>query len=339
MSPRVIFHVGSGKTGTSYLQSCFSLSESTFLANGLYYPRAPRHDLAVSGRITGGNGLRIARTLNPNTFTGTPDESLGDDLLTAIAHAEGREILFSSEAMMSMLGPQLSTLVDTVRSHGYSVLFVMYVRSLVELAYSSYNMHVKRANLSGDFGDFLATFSPSFVRVAREFATRLDPSEFVIRNYDKVKTGLAADFRYAAGIRATLSSPPNKTVNRSLDSHELAVMRELNRLMPNSKMPALVGDALVYNDPDRACSYDITEEDVRIVSGRFGTDLDFVNQLLPDEHRVTVSAMTSSEYTRTRTELTPSERNLVAILAHLLSSDRSNTVAALLRKIPARADS
>ena len=51
----IILHIGHGKTGTSYLQSCLALNRQKLLDIGIDYPEDRSFKSAKKGEITSGN--------------------------------------------------------------------------------------------------------------------------------------------------------------------------------------------------------------------------------------------------------------------------------------------
>ena len=56
MSPKLILHIGHGKTGTSYIQSALALNIHNLEKHGIHYPNNGSFSLAIDARTTSGNG-------------------------------------------------------------------------------------------------------------------------------------------------------------------------------------------------------------------------------------------------------------------------------------------
>ena len=79
----IILHIGHGKTGTSYLQSCLALNRQKLLDIGIDYPEFKTFEKAKRGEISSGNGYLFFK-----------------DYLNAQFLSEQNRILYSSELII-----------------------------------------------------------------------------------------------------------------------------------------------------------------------------------------------------------------------------------------------
>ena len=277
---RVILHIGAGKTGTSYLQSCLSLNEEQLLAYGIYYPRSPKHDLAIRGGITGGNGQVIAASLNPRIFQNHSRSALGEPLDVALERSNGRDILYSAESMQFFEEEKMFELRSYLHGRNYSLEIVLYIRNMTDMLYSTYNQSVKRSGMTKSFGDFIRSHRPIFVQTLRRLESSVGRDSVSVRNYDIVRGDLLRDFCKCIGIDGLSQSPSGAIVNRSLDVDEIEIVVELNRLLKDAAHGSVISDAILYGNPDIAARKKISTDDVRYISERYLDDAEYVNSFL-----------------------------------------------------------
>lgn len=80
-------HVGAGKTGTSALQAAFVRNRDWLAGHGIDYPPSPWDEAAANHKITSGNGMGLAKFLNPaHRFHPTvqPDDVFQQTLCTIL---------------------------------------------------------------------------------------------------------------------------------------------------------------------------------------------------------------------------------------------------------------
>lgn len=322
--PQFILHVGSGKTGTSYIQAALSLNEKLLARHNIYYPRSPKHDIAVSGGITGGNGQRIANILNGKIFIGARRDALGVDAEEAVSSAEGKDILFSAESMQFLTEEGLIQLKKSIEQAGYVARVIIYVRDVADAAYSSYNQDVKRGGFSGTFTEFLSKYYLIFARTIRIVNDVLGADAVDVRNYNRKKAILLEDFRAALGLSVSLRAPPQSVINRSLDLDELVLMREFNKRIGSLGVASRVSDAIIYGAPDVNPRVLITGADVELMRHKFSADVAYVNSFLPADQCISVgqAIASASDSEKQVPEVSQRERALISIISMLLTRQR-----------------
>jgi len=146
MSDKVILHVGTPKTGTSYLQDVLYRNRVKLLTSGITYPaeRFDAHFLA-------------ALDLMKMPWGGLQAEAIGawDDLAAAVRRAPGTSII-SHEIFATASRSQVSRALESIGyGAGTEVHIILSVRDLVRQIPAEWQENVKhRAGLS--YQDFLA---------------------------------------------------------------------------------------------------------------------------------------------------------------------------------------
>ena len=126
----IVLHIGHGKTGSSYLQSCLALNRDKLLALGIDYPWHRSFAKATAGSISSGNGANFLKYL--------PD-----------LNAESEIVVFSSEFLFANLLAS-TQFKDLLNSEKYRIEVLLYTRNLFEMKFSSWGQAVKRGGLTLD---------------------------------------------------------------------------------------------------------------------------------------------------------------------------------------------
>lgn len=211
---KVVLHVGHGKTGSSYLQSCLALNKDKLLDLGIVYPSHKSFEEALSGYISSGNGKNFIEILS--------------DLKTS-----SDNILFSSELLFgSLLNEEKVKFCDLLGSAKYSFEVIIYSRNLFEHSFSRWGQMVKREKCVDDLNTYLLKNPvgphPTILEWI-ELSERYD-FKLKIKNYSKIKGDLATQFLSdLTGLEGSLFSTPQfQKVNRSLTSAETIFKRFFN---------------------------------------------------------------------------------------------------------------
>lgn len=261
-------HIGQGKTGTSFLQSCFALSRSALATSGIRYPRSAHHQQAAAGRTTTGNGHLIRSMLG----SATSRRVAGTALRASNMRHASSDLLFSSEfffAGMSTKG-RSHVLPDFARHAGYDQIKVlMLIRDPVEHVVSSYLQYVRRSGGHETLSDVAARFRLPH-RTAQVLASHTDPMfEFTVLNYSRVANNLADEAAKWLSLPASvLTKPAQNRVNRSLTKAETAFQRALNARL--GKCSDVFADDIceampnIPHDPPRLTATDIAALQTRL---------------------------------------------------------------------------
>ena len=132
----VILHVGHGKTGSSFLQSCLALSRKKLSDFDIDYPFHRSFSQAAAGRVSNGNGA---------------------DFLAAVQDLGGvsSKILFSHENLFhTLIGKDSVAFSEVLQSPDLRFEVIIYARDLFEHSFSRWQL-VRNCKTNEDLDSFL----------------------------------------------------------------------------------------------------------------------------------------------------------------------------------------
>lgn len=280
---RLVLHAGMGKTGSSALQAAFVRNRQLLSASGIFYPPHASDDVARRGGVTSGNGARLRQWLAPRDGQAARrgrrlQARLVEELDTPGIHT----LLYSSEFLYLALPERLDELRRHVALHGATVQVVVYVRDVARHALSSYSQVVKRSLFTGTFTDYIdpATKGGYHLPLDRLLAMPdlLGAENVTLLHYDSVQHDLVCHFcRQILGLDDVSAIQREWTVNRSLTSLELELMRHLNRDLGDKAQARRVSDALMDLPPRGLGDPVLTARDAETLERRFAEQVDRIN--------------------------------------------------------------
>ncbi|MEM8730605.1 MAG: hypothetical protein AAGF79_11870 [Pseudomonadota bacterium] len=239
-TPELIqFHIGHGKTGSSYLQAALAAGRSVLDAHGIAYPMEPKVEArALAGQITSGN-LRSA-------------ESMTETMARYPGYDCKPRLFFSNETLHLLLtsrargyGPELRKLFPTARME-----FICYIRDPLDHAVSAYQQAVKRGGYVEDCAHFLASYDRPRRLFQLNAAIKQLDGVLTFVNYSRHRDNLVNTLENWLGLPAgSLPKPPRAQINRSMTRAELALQRALNAHM-GQQASRLIADPLCEGLPD-----------------------------------------------------------------------------------------
>lgn len=330
---RCKLHIGTEKTGSSYLQCTLALARDQLLRSGVWFEiGAPFDEKCMkSGRISGGNALKMAEEIEQNDWG-----SVKKRLLAARQRAKdlgATSVLISSELLLRPLSVdgRLSRYVDVLRSADFpDVSFLLMLRKPADQLLSLYKHRAKR----GTAGD-LAQWCDSGYQVPQELAgfrlqaKRLD-IDLEVRGYSRESGELAQRF-FAdwLGVPVPAVELPS-TVNPSLSLSELEFIRRLAEIRV-----ALVGTlygALVVIDSNEKVQGKALDDYAKAVAAhtvaRHADEWRAWNRMLPSDEQFEIPAPISLMPPRP-TEIGFSETQLAAVAQVLARSATPRFIAGL----------
>jgi len=240
----IFLHIGTEKTGTTYIQNFLRDNQSELLKQGFLYPRTP-------GEI---NHTKLtAYAQDDNTFddlrsflkTKQPQEvihfrkAFEKEFFKELKRCPVGNIIFSGEHCSSRLltHREISRLKDLLDQAGHDIKVIIYLRRQDQYLLSTYSTWVKsgatgklelpsarRANARYDFAVLLD-------RWAEVFGT----SNLLVRPYNKdclVSGELLQDFAHCVGLKIGRQFVMPSEKNESLDAEVLEYLRNLNSYLP-----------------------------------------------------------------------------------------------------------
>jgi hypothetical protein len=131
--PRFVVHVGPHKTGTTYLQTCFSMLQSVLQGKGVFYPvgwqggRGPGH-------------ADLVRRLSQG-----PDRELEQEF-GSLSSSNYEIVLISAEDLSTLDQAAIRHLKDLVGNSPADILF--YIRRPADLLFSAWQESIKHGNVN-----------------------------------------------------------------------------------------------------------------------------------------------------------------------------------------------
>jgi hypothetical protein len=236
MTERIYLHVGHGKTGSSYLQSCLALSIKNLRAYGIMYPLSSRDlERATSGLVTSGNIYPDAQSVE-----GVVELLDGDD---------GKSLLLSSEALFRTLFRNVLTEIRGSYPRA-EISVLLFLRNPLSNAASSFQEFVKQGKTDKGFSSFLEKFQKplevaNFLEACRLHAVNLTVYNFSAHK-DRLRTIFCDWLRVPDG---TLEESKISRVNRSLTPAEIVLMQHMRSTL-GPKNAAVLGKALCQRAPN-----------------------------------------------------------------------------------------
>lgn len=267
--PNTFLHVGHGKTGTSFIQTCLAQNQEILLKNGILYPDHPSIGMASDGKITKGN-VKVKRDWI-NEISKERDQN--KDL----------DILYSSEVLYKELQSEVK--FERLLNECRDVIIILFIRNPLEYLLSSYNQLVKRHGYTSSLNHFAEhDTSYSILYNFLEYMRR-NSVDFVVRNYSYHKSEIVSTFMTALGrddIFPQLNFDKNKRINRSLCASEVALQIQFNKYFGNLGGEWL-GDPLCNELPNLDLEpAKLSEQSYERWLQNQANYFDLINEIVPD---------------------------------------------------------
>ena len=271
---RLLFiHAGGGKTGSSALQSALAEMTSQLAEHGIAYANAPTTQSRYA--ITSGNGVALFDLVATSRW-----EEEGADLLESYlgSHAIG---ICSSEFLGSMSAGNWRKLLETAADRGIEVRVVFFVRPASSYLAACYNQDVKRAGVHVSLVEYLREATWHHLDALMTLDAVIPADALRVRNYDACRSEVASAFATAfpeLEIVAKILRPATKrTVNRSLDDAEIAVVRRVNRQLGGKAGEAL-SDKLIYAMPEKRGGISVEKTQADTIAIKYTDGTSWINK-------------------------------------------------------------
>lgn len=255
----LFLHVGAGKTATTAIQSAIPALRKQLERYNIRAPLDPEVSSALLYRPqpAGGFSFTLSKLLNPGFRRGKPFEEnrawewLANELVKA--REEGKNLLFSSEALQFAKKPRLIRLRALLQEVGWNIKIIYYARNAVDYSVSEYLQHLKTGFTAYPGKDYPFSLEDFMRQATVPFGYTLDAysevfrkDALVVKNYDVEKNELLKSFFCIVSGR-NLEATAQKQVNRSLTRNEQVALESLLKLDGGASICAAVGAALVKN--------------------------------------------------------------------------------------------
>lgn len=247
-----LFHIGTEKTGSSYLQTLCALGREEISQSGIWFARGSAYDerCMAAGQISAGNGRELAQRIRLQCW-----DLVKGQLNTAVEEAQRRgcdTVLFSSEWLLSVFAERalLEPFIALVQELGAEkIRFLLVLRDPVDQFLSLYKHRAKRGT-AGSVAEWAQAGYrlPQELAVFREALHGFD-AELAVRKYGRGPGALDERFfRQWLDIEPPDAAVP-ATVNPSLTLSELELLRLLAERRPSLAIPLY--DQFLAMDPKR----------------------------------------------------------------------------------------
>lgn len=225
-------HIGTEKTGSSYLQSLAGVNREILANQGFLFPHAGKLERRLlEGHISGGNGHWVTSALQINDLDQL--QKFLKSSRTEAINANCKNLLLSHEMLILELAnaSKCQNLLKVAEKVGFTkVYFLLVIRDPVDQALSLFRHRAKGGNVKSlstwlDTGYNYGQALLSFLQATKELNLNLkcrkySPSPGFI---DKVF------FKEWLGINPELKMPPRNRVNPSLTSSELDLLKSISK--------------------------------------------------------------------------------------------------------------
>lgn len=235
--PKIFLHIGTEKTGTTYIQNVLFKSSDFLRDNNVIYPigliKEPNHVEMTTSYTSGDNIglLRVAR--EPESFRARLKNFL-------MSHEE-YDIIFSNEHLSSRIykEEEIKSILHDLSAAGHSVKVIVYIRRPSSWLKSRYNEVVK-SGFVGSFDDYTLMKKPlpSFDQRARNISQILElwrkcvgKDNFIAYKFEDAKELDLLEHFLSSTVG--LYNPPNLSgvyKNESLSDLQINVLRMFNRI-------------------------------------------------------------------------------------------------------------
>jgi hypothetical protein len=235
----VVLHIGTGKTGTTTIQSVLGRSRAALADDGTLYPRAfgrRRHlgfgflVLSDEQLVRSPEWLRAGNAdLDPEVFRRRARRRLRREITPDV-----RRLLISDEALYRRNAEAVGRVRQFAEALGGATRVVIYLRRQDDHLASNYQQVVKGGAIAR-IADWAATdrhFMYDYHRHLSRWRDHLGPATFVVRTFEGerfLRGSLMADFLDAAGLEIDETQlEPAERRNESLCAEAVEVLRLLN---------------------------------------------------------------------------------------------------------------
>jgi len=271
--PRLLIHVGHGKTGSSFIQSTFANSLDALRNQKIVYPMNTQMRQAAKGSISSGNAAILLD--QPKLFKKYkigPDESI---LISG-------EILFNklfSKSTMKNIDYILREFKIT------EVKCLLFIRNPIEHAASFYQQLVKREGYTSPIESFFEIYkTPQVVSSFIKRVSRKENYSISVKNYSNLREDLNQEVANWLMVPVSSLTPPDiPIVNRSLTLGELEMQRQLNIHL--GKSGRVIADKLCEQLPNIRSEILLADLDSqKSLLKRLESSMDDVNSQIDSRH-------------------------------------------------------
>jgi hypothetical protein len=223
-------HIGSNKTGSSYLQSTICLNKERLLKLGIYAPDSKWDKAMLKGIITPGNGHELALILASKDRKLKLTKYL-ERVYQEAKNRDCKRILLSNEILIRLFSENeiLVDIENCAFEAGLSrIHFLIYLRNLYEHALSLYKHRAK----FGKYPNYNEWFEKDYetLRLLKPLITNIkaSPSHFTIVPFEKDSNMIVGRFSNWLKLETNQLEMFHDSVNPSLTLNQIKWVEHLN---------------------------------------------------------------------------------------------------------------
>lgn len=272
-------HIGHGKTGSSYIQSCLALSTDILENANIFYPKYGHLELAKKGNISAGNVIGLENIIF------SKDSELSIEKSIEKIFNQEKSYLFSGEKLFRQLSKtkHRKSLIKIAELAGFDkIKILLFIRNPIEHASSGYQQMIKRGGKHFTIEDYFKKYDiPLIAEELIQVLQKEEQIELEVLNYSVVKDKLIEKFASWLGLTPELIvKPSNSIVNRSMTIAELELQRKLNMVL--GKSGKILSDILCNELPELPADLIVPSEEVQYQTlSRFEQAMTNVNAMIP----------------------------------------------------------
>ncbi len=231
----LFIHIGTNKTGSSYLQTLSARNQSYLIENKIYFPIYERGEEMLAGKITAGNAKELAESLLE--YKASRVKKYLQKALNGAKKYGCTKVFLSNERIVNslVLKDRSELLFKIATQVGFkSVNCLLFLRDPVSHAISLYRHKAK----SGKILDFKVWLEKNYetLEVIKKLPDIIDSIQYInwhLEKYDK-NSEIIQKILFDDWLKVSLPSTNyNLKVNESLSISELKIIQTLESTFPN----------------------------------------------------------------------------------------------------------
>ena len=293
--PKIVFHIGTHKTGTTAIQNRLFSNRKTLLNNGILYP-----DAGVRRGHSGHHEFAWAAAGQSHRLKGKSIDEVFHEVQSSIDSAGDKTVVFSSEEFGNLNVNQIIDMKSRLSIQSAKIVF--YLRNQVDYLISQYKQHIQQyeTRYTGTLFDYVVEFNilnrMAYAALAFGWANVFGDESLRIRVYDRsclLNCDVVQDFCNVIGFDCRVLphfSDVENDDNKSVSDFAAEVLRYANKFdfSPEEHRELLNQIRKTSSDYSNYCFLDVSSmERVRDrfsrsnerISQRFSIDVSPLNEL------------------------------------------------------------
>ena len=270
-------HIGLPRVGSSAIQYCLAEQAQALSRRGVHYAMSPAHSTWQPNGVSSGNGLELARYLDPRRRPPGFEEAAFEQGFWATYGSPDHPIsVVSSEFLSAAAKPMLARFRDKIARRPVRV--IAFVRDLYGHAFSTWAQMVKDQAYAKDFRAFAdEVYDNPQCRAVRAFRRAFGRESLRVIHYESLEGGIFAAFLGSLDVRLP-GSDESPRINRGLSGGELDLQLAFNRLHHNRRLSRSIADRFVARRPEAAAGRIWRPDVAELLEDRFADEVRQLNR-------------------------------------------------------------